>query len=304
MESEENDFYSGTAFILISVIGVVGNVITLFILMRDENFLASNNSRLSVGNLALVDVLFSVYNSFIGMRYLDKKIGSSTLYCNIYVRVLTVQTPLTYLSHAFLALHRWQTLKCFGSQRQRFLSRWYSIAVLWMISITIAGILNMKQVMGGITFDPQYGTCSSISAIMHIILAFVAMICIVIVLVSYIKIYWLVKFQNRQIREQMESTDAADLALKNRMVKITKMLFIIFTVLLVSNVPYIVVASLKGGLHIHSIWQRITLLIVSANYANNFFLYGLMDRNYRVRVKNLIMCKWTELRTQTYLRII
>ena len=296
--SEENDVYSGTAFILISVIGVAGNAITLFILMKDEDFLASNNSRLSIGNLALVDILFSVYNSFIGMRYLDKKVGSSTLYCNIYVRVLTVQTPLTYLSHALLALHRWQTLNCFRRQRQKrtgFLSRWYSIAVIWMISITIAGILNMKQVMGAITFDHQYGTCSSMSSIMHSILAFVAMICIVIVLVSYIKIYRLVKVQNRQIRDQMESTDATELALKNRVVKITKMLFIIFTVLLVSNVPYMVVASLKEELHINSIWQRITLLIVSANYANNFFLYGLMDRNYRARVKNFIMCKWTDL---------
>ena len=237
-----------------------------------------------------------MHNSFIGMRYLDKKIGSSTLYCNIYVRVLTVQTPLTYLSHAFLALHRWETLKCFGSQHQRrtgFLSRWYSIAVLWMISVIIAGILNITQVIGHITFNPQYGTCSSTSIIMHNILTFVAMMCIVTVLVSYIKIYRLVKFQNRQIRDQMESTDAAELALKNRMVKITKMLFTIFTILLVSNVPYIMVSSLREKLHIHSIWQSITLLILSANYANNFFLYGLMDRNYRVRVKNLIMCKWT-----------
>ena len=38
MESRENDIYIGVAFILIILVGVVGNFITLVILKKDDNF--------------------------------------------------------------------------------------------------------------------------------------------------------------------------------------------------------------------------------------------------------------------------
>ena len=291
MESVENDVYSATAFILLGIVGIVGNVITLFILNRDDNFLATNNSRLSIGNLAIIDLFFSVNTSLIGIGYIDKKITSNTVYCNIYVRVLALQIPLTYLSHALLAVHRWKTLKSFQSHNQArpgFLSRWHSAAAVWITSIITAAILNTSQVMGRVTYRPHRGTCGSTSTVWHSIMTYIVAICIVTVFTSYIQIYKLVRSQNRQIRVQMESTDAAELVLKKRMVKITKMLFIIFTTLLMCNIPYIAVTSLREKLQIDLVWQRIALFVLTTNYANNFFIYGLMDKSYRAQVKNLI----------------
>ena len=113
----------------------------------------------------------------------------------------------------------------------------------------------------------------------------------IIVLTSYLRIYRLVKSANRQIGEQTEATDAGERVLKHRLKKITKMLFIIFTTLLTCNIPFIVVDNLSEKFNISLVWQRITFLILTINYANNFFIYGLIDGEYRKQLKKLFKCK-------------
>ena len=124
MESKENDNYNGIPFILASITGISGNVITLLFLERDNNFLAMNNSRLNIGNLAVIDLIFSIRTLLIGIGLFDMKMHTNALGCDIILRSLTLQRPLTYLSHALIALHRLQALKSLGSQlqaQQRFL---------------------------------------------------------------------------------------------------------------------------------------------------------------------------------------
>ena len=111
MESEENDIYLGIAVMLVSIIGIVGNVITLLILKRDEDFRAMNNSRLHIGNLAVIDLIWSIRAIWRGIGFIDRKIAADTFLCQITSRIGTIHIPLTYTSHAVLALHRWQSLK-------------------------------------------------------------------------------------------------------------------------------------------------------------------------------------------------
>ena len=293
MNSEENDIYLGVCLILVSIIGVAGNVITLLILRRDDNFRAMNNSRLSIGNLAVIDLIFSVRAVLSGIGFIDKEITATNLMCKITSRIVTLQVPLTYTSHALLALHRWQSLKAFGGHQQAhqgFLSGWKSIVTVWVISILCACLLNIQQIHGLTKYFPQRGTCGGTGSLMSTILTFIVITSMITVFTSYVQIYRLVKSGNREIREQIEGTDMSERILKHRMVKITKMLFIIFTSFLTCNIPFIVVSSVSEKFHISLVWQRITFIILITNYANNFFIYGLMDREYRKQFKNIFKC--------------
>ena len=294
MDSEENDIYLGATFVLVSIIGIVGNVITLLILKRDDDFRAMNNSRLTMGNLAVIDLLFSTGAMISAIGYIDKQITSNTFVCKITSRIVTIQVPLTYTSHALLALHRLQSLKAFGGHQQArpgFLSSWKSVVTVWIISLIFACLLNIKQIHGSIKYYPQRGQCEASGWLTGTIYGFIAMTSMIIVFTSYLRIYRLVKSANRQIREQTEATDAGERVLKHRLKKITKVLFVIFTVLLACNIPYIAVDSLSEKFHISLVWQRITFLILMTNYANNFFIYDLMDGEYRKQLKKLFKCK-------------
>ena len=294
MESQENDIYTGVAFSLVSVVGVIGNIITLLILRKDNNFRAMNNARLPIGNLAVVDLFLSLKATSHGIGIIDKKITADTIICKITAHLDTVVIPMTYLSHALVALHRWKTLQSLGSRNikgARFLSKWHSIAVTWLICLILSSILNIPQVMGPIEYKLNAGTCKGTGTSYHRLMAFNILTCTIVVLTSYIQIYRLVRSQNRQIRDQIETTDSNQRVLKQRALKITKMLFIIFTAMIICTVPHIIIVNLREKVHISVLLQRIVFLVVTSNNANNFFIYGLMDPEYRTQVKNLFKCK-------------
>ena len=291
MECGENDVYTGVAFILVSVVGVVGNLITLLILRKDDGFRAMNNARLPIGNLAAVDLLLSIRAVLYGIGIIDSKITAETTFCKVTAHITTATVPLTFLSHVLVAVHRWKTIKSFGSHHKDgpgFFSRWYSIAATWVINLIFSSVLNIPKVMGPITFQAHRGTCGGSGSLLSTIMSFFTIICIVIVFTSYFQIYRLVRSRNRQIRDQMETTDLNERVLKKRALKITKMTFIIFATLMASNIPYTVVVNLRN---VSVIWKRITFLVLVTNYANNFFLYGLMDPEFRAKVKDLFKCK-------------
>ena len=163
--------------------------------------------------------------------------------------------------------------------------------MVWIISMMFTCILNIKQVYGPTRYFPQRGTCSGTGLLMSNIVRFVIIAGIVIVFISYIQIYRLLKSGNQHVRDQVERTDVGERVLKQRMVKITKMLFIIFTSLFACNIPFVIVAALGTKFGINLVWQRITLLILLTNCANNFFIYGVMDEEYREQLKSLIKSK-------------
>ena len=278
------------AVMLISTVGIVGNIITLIILKKNKNYLIINNSRLHIGHLAFLDLCFSVTNAFSGLGFIDREIMTGTFLCDFYARLTTVQVPSTCLTHANIALHRLQSLQAFGSNNQQrlgFLHRWHSIAAIWISSIIISCFLNINKVFAPISFSSSYGTCDGTGTIFGVILTCVFTLSDIVVLVSYIQIYRLVKINNRQIRDQIKGTDATERMFKRREAKITKMLFIISGSLLVTNVSFVVIANLNNVYRINLIWNKISYLLLLTNYANNFFIYGLMDKKFRAQIKSL-----------------
>ena len=294
MESGESDIYIGVAFILVSLVGAVGSLITLVILKKDDNFRAMNNARLPIGNLAFVDLFLSVINIMYAIGIIDKKTTAHPIVCKITAHLSTLIIPMMQTSYALVALHRWKTLKSYKGYNGDglvFLARWQSVAATWIICLMLFSISNIPQVMGPIRYQPAHGVCLPTGLLIYIRNAFIIMVCIIITFTSYIKIYRFVKSQNRQIRDHIETTDLNERVLKKRDLKLTKMLFIIFSTLLFCTIPFTIIANLRERLHISVLWQRIALLVVQTNHANNFFIYGLMDQEFRTQVKSLFRCK-------------
>ena len=290
MESEEKDIYMSSAIMLICFVGIVGNTITLLVLKKNKNFMAINNSRLHIGHLAFLNLVFSIANAVSGFGFIDKKIIIETFLCTFIARATTIQIPLTYLTYAIIAIHRLESLKASGGPQQErlgFIYRWHSIAAIWISSVIISCFININKVIGPIVYHPSLGSCGGTGPIMTGIMASASILGTTVVLISYVKIFRLVKLNNLQIRNRIESTDATERVLGKRMAKITKMLFIIFVSQVVSNIPFTVVSILKKRFIINSIWQSVTFLIIFTNHANNFFIYGLLDKEFRAQVKNL-----------------
>ena len=82
MESEESDIYIAVAFILVILVGAVGNFITLVVLKKDNNFIAMNNARLPIGNLAVVDLFLSVIRIVYAVGIIDKKRTAHPIVCS------------------------------------------------------------------------------------------------------------------------------------------------------------------------------------------------------------------------------
>ena len=262
MKTEENDVYLTLATVIMCTVGIVGNFITLLILIKNQNYLAINNSRLRIGHLALLDLGFSILNSFSALGYIDEKIVVGTIFCSVMARITTIQVPLTFVTHAVIAAHRLQSLRSFGNHNNQrhagFLYKWQSVAAIWVSSIIISCLLNIDEVIGSIVYQPTIGTCNGTGSIMQTIFTLILMVCIVSVFISYVQIYKLVKSRNRQIRDKIEAADtAAQRILKRRMTKTTKMLCIIFGSFVASNVPFIAVVNLNGSVSIDLLWQRV-----------------------------------------------
>ena len=294
MKTEENDFYMTLALVIICTVGLVGNVITLLILKKNKNYLAVNNSRLHIGHLALLDLGFSIINSISALGYIDKNIVVGTIFCNVIARITTIQVPLTFLTHSVIAVHRLQSLLSFGNHSQRhlgFLYKWQSVAAIWISSIIISCFLNIDKVIGSIVYKSAIGTCGGTGSIKQTVLTLISMVCIISIFICYTQIYRLVKSRNRQIRDQIEAIDAADHILKRRIAKTTKMLCIIFGSFVACNIPFIAVISLRRSISIDLMWQRVSYLLIVGNYSNNFFVYGLMDKEYRAKVSEIFTCK-------------
>ena len=129
------------------------------------------------------------------------------------------------------------------------------------ICFILFSILNIPQVMGPIKFQPAHGVCFPTGSLFYLINSFIVMVCITITFVSYTQIYRYVRSQNRQIRDQIEITDLNEQVLKKRALKITKMMFIIFSTQLICTIPYTMIANLRKRFQISVLWQRIALLV-------------------------------------------
>ena len=62
---------TGTLLILISVVGFVGNFVTILIIWKNEIFKDKNYTTIFIANLALVDMISSVNSQIQGVGYID-----------------------------------------------------------------------------------------------------------------------------------------------------------------------------------------------------------------------------------------
>ena len=236
-----------------------------------------NNARLPIRNLAVVHLFLSVMNILFAIGIIDKKTTTHHIVCKITAHLSTFIIPMMQPSYALVASHRWKTLKSYGScniEGPGFFTRWHSVAATSIICLILFSISNIPQVMGPIKYQLAEGICIPKGSLLYNIDAYIIIACIIVIFTSYIQIYRFVRLQNRHIRDQIETTDLSERVLKNRALKITKMLFIIFSTLLICTIPFTIIANWRERLHISVLWQRIALLVLQTIHADNF---SLMD---------------------------
>ena len=285
----ENNPYLGSLVILLSVISFIGNLLTLLLLYKNRDFWLENNARLFIGHLAVLDLIHSFFIYVPGHGLVDKNFTSREAMCKLVAYGTLFLSPLYYGSLALLSVNRYQAIKASGNRHGPFykcFTAWYSIIALWLVAFTLAVVIYFGN-LGVPVYYPSQASCYLNGLPVIILLASFGLIQYGIIIFSYIQIFLLIRSQNRQIMPQMVINNNAQRMLRKRMRKTAKMAFVVTLTLFITNIPF-AVASVLYHLKVSGlVWSRVAFVIYLTNFANNFVFYGVMDKAYREKVKQI-----------------
>ena len=296
VQEEGHYLVIGGLTIFISAFGVVGNIMTLILVKKNQTFRDVNQARLFLGNLAAVDLLNSILALVSGFGYINKDIiaGGHQVLCYFTGYARTLFPPIAVFSMTLLTVNRYYTtIKMEMAERLfRRKQSWTFIIFIWMALILLPLIVIATTSKTSPVFDTEKGLCAiqtTTAKYFQIINGSLSSVCLFAMLCMNLKIGLHIRKYNNRIRDENLIND---LVHQERNRKITTIVSVIFVCYIICYAPVLIVNifSLMGDSVKGTILPPLAFLFFNINYVNNVFIYGIMDKIYRKNCKELF-CK-------------
>ena len=128
----------GVIMNLVCLTGILGNLTTIFLIPKRKTFTNIQNAHIFLRNLAIVDLMASIFSVTIGAKFIDFDIMQNKLAYYVYVLLDWLIRPLALLSLTLFTLNRFyivrkqNTWKVFSKQRS-----WWYVCAIWCLSISV-----------------------------------------------------------------------------------------------------------------------------------------------------------------------
>ena len=294
MATKEDEYYPifGVLFVLIAALGVSGNIITLILIKKNETFRDASNGRLFFGNLTVADLLNSILAMFSGLGYMSKdiimdsnlKICYLTAYSRRFLPYLAIfALTLLTINRYCITLH----YKKAGRFFRRKLSRMYVISS-WLLLFLPFFVLQFLDTNTTPTFQNDRGVCNVTLEPISSVNRYLSSLCLFSLFYFNTRVYLHVKRHNRSVRDK-NLIDNVEYVERNK--KVAKIVLVIFISYVICYVPVMIRGIfLSAKVHAGSLWSPLAFVFYNINYINNVFIYGVMDKTYRRKLRKLL-CK-------------
>ncbi|XP_022798810.1 beta-3 adrenergic receptor-like [Stylophora pistillata] len=299
--------FQSTSLLLIDIIAIGGNVFICLATARNPSLRTSTN--LWVTALAIADLTRSCIAAPLTVATLicgRWNYGSGG--CIIQGFFTYYLTLVSLLTMAFMAVNRYCRvvkpalyLKIFT--RKRCVAALISLWTLMALTVSIPVLVGWAE----FAFHVGYAACvlhfhkPSLTVIFLTLDAGLILIpCTLTIAGCYLKVSRAVREHNDQVIPSLQGAPNLDFQLVNRAtieeIRVTKTLFLLVSTFALCWIPAYVIGFLSRGNLVHISLQGALAVtyLVGLNSACNPFIYGYMNRSFRVELWKLIPCKRTE----------
>ena len=286
----------GILMILISILGVVGNTVTLILIIKNRTFRNVNHARLFLANLAVADLLNSILAMFSGFGHIDRKIivDDHKRLCYSTGYAVMVLPFLTVFSMTLLTMNRYYTTVNNQKAKKLFKQRLSFIYIIsiWIFSGLFFSIFGLISPKVRPIFKVGQGFCvlgNRNATTSMAIMGTLGSACLLCMCCVNFRIWLHLRRYNRRIRNNSIVNSLESFSRDKKITKIVSVIFLSYITLYAPIIIKGIVVRMSGKEKV-SIWSTIPYVLLNMNYVNNFFIYGIMDEVYRRNLRRLF-CK-------------
>ena len=291
VEDKEQQPVIGGLLILISLLGIAGNIATLILVRENQTFRALRQGKLFLGNLALADLINSALGLVSGLGCIDKAIvmaGKKQL-CYLTAHAKMSLPFLAIFSMTLLTMNRYYVIVNLQKAERLFKGRqpWIYILTVWIFPILMSCIPIAVNSGAYPALKVEKGLCSIRNETTKWYTGLIGALTTIALLAMFyqnFKIQLEIQKCHRRIRD--ENTDQNSVFIQ-RNKRITQIVLVAFVSHIICYTPILIVGA--------SLWNKrqttglypYAYLFLHTNYANNVFIYIVMDKGYRRTLKKL-----------------
>ena len=285
---EEKTPYLGVALATFCAVGIIGNIVTLIITTKREAFKSRCQLRLYFGNLAAADLASSLHWLVAALGYFDKKLANATTICHFIAVTRRPLMVLTLLSLTMLSFNRFCAVVKEEKAEMVFSKKrsWLYIAAIWILTFLtlVIPLLYRNKVL---MYSNTLGTCMYSDNLAAMVLTTLVIICMIAMGYCNVKTWYVVKQHNKAMMISEVITQEVSRKRKLKLNKITSIIVVTFTI---SYGLGLILFAIGKGLkwNLSPFWARLMYVVYATNFANNVFVYGVLDKDYRKEVKRVL----------------
>ncbi|XP_071812668.1 melatonin receptor type 1C-like isoform X2 [Apostichopus japonicus] len=286
----------GLAFLLIAVIGVIGNSLLLFAVMLSRKLHTTTN--IFVVNLAISDLIGCLTLPFSTVIFVSQHFQFSDSYCIVVSGVLYMMFPASAVNLMLIAINRYTLItKTQRTFQKIYTKRNISIMIIfsWLYVILVTFVPPAFGV-GALGYSKRYQTCSISSenplTVYHLALrlALLTVAGLVITTMCYIKIFLFVCKATSDMEQRNISSSSLE-QVRKRQVRVTKNLFLIVCCYVLCITPYVVSYCIPAARNLLP-WSSVFYCV---NSCINPIIYGLWHPNFNEILKHILKCQFSEI---------
>ncbi|XP_071056214.1 G-protein coupled receptor moody-like isoform X2 [Onthophagus taurus] len=281
---------AGVITLIIMVVGVCGNILTVGALVKHSKI--RTVAAAFIGSLCISDLLFCfLVLPFSASQFFNGDWIHGDVLCAIIPLLRYSSVGVSLLSIAIISINRyiliaWPSLYTTIFNKQKVIGY---IAFIWCFSYGIM-IPTLAGKWGKFALDENLGTCSIVvdnngnsPKTALFVVAFI--IPCIIILVSYGRIYWVVRKSSKRVQQHTSGTKRSEM-------NITKMVLAIFFCFVVCYLPLTLVKVFDKTVS-NPPFHVVAYLLLYLSACINPVIYVTMNKQYRRAYFNTLTCNFT-----------
>ena len=287
-ELEFSPYYIIPFLVIVIIVGVIGNIFVIIIFKNNKTL--QNPLSLPIANLAVVDTL----QALLGILYIlnlshgQQVVGNGL--CQTKAYLLVTFTSASTWTLLLISINRYIKIcrpKLLHLVKKRNIT--FGIAFSWAWSMTIAAFPLFGWSAYG--YDPRFFACTFVDTnYIYLVLLIFSTLFIPFFGISFNYFHVFCYIHNKRISM---TTQTMSIHAQHRERKLSVMLGIVVISYICIYTPMtsIYIYEKASGKDVDRLFHVIAVLIFLANNANNPFIYGLMNHNFRIAFFRLLQKK-------------
>jgi len=297
--------FAGVAALVLSVIGVLGNSLTVVALMKDKKLRRKATTTFII-SLAFSDLLFSAINlPLTSVRYFYQKWILGDQLCRIFPFFFYGNVAASLMSMVAVTINRFVIIGCYKYYSKIYTVRnvYFMIAALWIFSfgmifpplVDLWGTLGLDEATFSCTIKELNGNPKKFLFLVAFLLPSV------VIVLCYSAIFYKIKTTRRKMDSHSCRTpiSASKMQVEQKMkrqrredIRLTKMMLTIFVLFIVCFLPLMLVNVLDDDMRQPAV-HIIASVLAWMSAAVNPFIYSIQNQQYQKAFKTLLFKKRT-----------